>query len=280
MEQGEAPEYLVIGHVSRDVVDAKERPGGSVLYAGVTANRLGLRVGIVTTAEMEWIAPLLPTLGGVQVVCGASDQTTTFSIGPGQEGRSLRLLARAADLGVEDIPRSWRASAVVHLAPVVGEVAAGLAAEFPTGGVFATVQGWLRGTGEDGRVTAAPEVLERLPLERFAAIVVSEEDLARDEALARSAAARVPVVAVTRGREGCSVYDHGQVHEMSAYPVKEVDSTGAGDVFAAAFFIRLVEGENPVASARFASCASALSVEGEGFARIPTRGQVVEALGG
>lgn len=278
------PEYLVIGHVSRDVFGGKERPGGAVLYAGVTASRLGRRVGIVTRAEPGWISSLtaLSPRGGeegsVEVACGASERTTAFRITAGPGGRSLRLLARAADLGPEDIPPAWRRTPLVHLAPIAGEVPAGLALEFPTARVFATAQGWLRRMGEDGTVKAAPEALQRLPLDSFAAIVVSEEDLAGHEALVRSVAARVPVVAVTRGREGCSVYDHGQAHQVPAYPVSEVDSTGAGDVFAAALFIRLAEGENPVASAGFAACAAALSVEREGFGSIPTRGQVIEAL--
>ena len=58
----------------------------------------------------------------------------------------------------------------------------------------------------------------------------------------------------------------------------EVDSTGAGDVFAAAFFVRLDETGDPRASAGFASCAAGVSIEGVGVARIPDRGAVEARL--
>jgi sugar/nucleoside kinase (ribokinase family) len=106
-------------------------------------------------------------------------------------------------------------------------------------------------------------------------MVLSVEDLAGDLDIARAIATRLPVLAVTRGSDGCSVYRRGRVADVPAYSAMAADTVGAGDVFAAAFFIRLGETDHAVESACFASAAAAWFVEGAGASRIPDR----EAIG-
>jgi sugar/nucleoside kinase (ribokinase family) len=50
-----------------------------------------------------------------------------------------------------------------------------------------------------------------------------------------------------------------------------VDLTGAGDVFAAAFFVRYAEIDNPSEAARFAHAAAACAIEGQGTSAIADR---------
>ncbi len=65
---------------------------------------------------------------------------------------------------------------------------------------------------------------------------------------------------------------------MPAYQAAEVDPTGAGDVFAAAYLIALEECGDPFQAARFANATASLSIEGEATSAIPTRAQVEERL--
>jgi sugar/nucleoside kinase (ribokinase family) len=60
--------------------------------------------------------------------------------------------------------------------------------------------------------------------------------------------------------------------------VREVDGTGAGDVFAAAFLIDYYCHADAWEAAAVAACAGALTVEGEGIAAIPDRAAVDAAL--
>jgi sugar/nucleoside kinase (ribokinase family) len=60
--------------------------------------------------------------------------------------------------------------------------------------------------------------------------------------------------------------------------VKEVDPTGAGDVFAAAFFYRLHATRDPWEAARFATQLSAYSVTRPGLEGIPTQEEVEESM--
>ena len=49
----EPVDYLVIGHVAHDLTPQGPRLGGTVAYSALTAQALGLRVGIVTAAALK-----------------------------------------------------------------------------------------------------------------------------------------------------------------------------------------------------------------------------------
>ena len=45
----QTPDYLLIGHMTRDLLpDGGCAPGGTALYAALTAHRVGRRVGVVS----------------------------------------------------------------------------------------------------------------------------------------------------------------------------------------------------------------------------------------
>jgi sugar/nucleoside kinase (ribokinase family) len=57
-----------------------------------------------------------------------------------------------------------------------------------------------------------------------------------------------------------------------------VDATGAGDIFAAAFFIRLYKTRDPWEAARFATLLASHSVTRVGLDGIPTAREIEESL--
>src|SRR5439155_24769893 len=70
------PDYVLIGHVARDRFGERERVGGSVVYAGVAAARLGRRVGIVTAYAPDLVLP--PELASACIARLAAEHTCTF----------------------------------------------------------------------------------------------------------------------------------------------------------------------------------------------------------
>lgn len=82
------------------------------------------------------------------------------------------------------------------------------------------------------------------------------------EAALDALAERVPLVAVKRGRHGAIAIDTttGERAEASALPVKALDPTGAGDVFAAGFIFGTLEGWPLIDRLRFANLCAGLSV--------------------
>jgi sugar/nucleoside kinase (ribokinase family) len=69
---------------------------------------------------------------------------------------------------------------------------------------------------------------------------------------------------------GARIYWNGDVRRFRAPQVQAVDETGAGDVYAAAFFARLLTTRDPWEAARFATQLASISVTRPGLEGIPT----------
>jgi sugar/nucleoside kinase (ribokinase family) len=271
-----APDYLVVGHLTQDLLpDGGAAPGGTVYYGALTAARLGYRAGVLTAAA-AWSA--LPP--GVDVAVAPSGATSTFAHSYVGGRRQQLVHAVAAPITPAHLPDHWRAAPVVHLGPVLDEVSEELAFAFPGALVGATPQGWMRRL--DGPLPAPMRPVPWRPsgelLRRLDLLVLSVEDLDGDEATAAAYARHCPCVALTHGGAGVTLFVDGEPHHIPAAPARVVDTNGAGDVFAAAMLLQLFETGDPLAAARFGAAAAALAVEARGVAGIPSRAAVFRRL--
>jgi hypothetical protein len=274
------PDYLVIGTITKDVVPTGFTLGGTVTYAAITARNLGKRAAIVTSAEPGLILP--PVFEGIECVRLPARHTTTFRNVYTNGTRQQYIEARSDPIQASHIPSEWLGVPLVHLGPLAREIDEGIVHQFPGGWVMATPQGWFRSWDETGYVSLGTwKGAERL-LPYLTALVLSDEDVRGDpDCIARFAAITRTLV-VTNGARGCTVHHAGEERHFPARPAHEVDPTGAGDVFAAAFLIRLQESAlvtgrpDPWDAARFANVVASFSVEGPGITAIPRR-ELVEA---
>jgi sugar/nucleoside kinase (ribokinase family) len=276
-ERVSAPDYVVVGHVTRDLVAGGSfRVGGTVTYAATTALALGYRVGVLTSAGDD--LPLETTLHGAELRVVPAAQSTTFEniYRHGQRTQSIR--SAAARLGPADLPVEWRRARIVHLGPLAQEVAPEFVDLFPPETLIGvTPQGWLRCWDGAGQVGIQAWRSAARILARADAMVLSREDVGDDAQLERYLGL-ARLAAVTRSWQGATLYQHGGSATFPAYNVEEVDPTGAGDVFAAAFFIRLAETGDPHEAARFANAAASFCVQGEGHSTVAGRAAVEERL--
>jgi sugar/nucleoside kinase (ribokinase family) len=149
-----------------------------------------------------------------------------------------------------------------------------LAGDFSGSFVGITPQGWLREWDADGQVrtSAAAWTYAEEALAQANAVVTSVDDINGDWAVAEQWARWARVLVVTRGPDGCTVYVKGQAaREFPAPPVTEVEPTGAGEIFAADYFVNFYETGDPWVSARFANQVAALSVTRPGLEGVPSR---------
>ncbi|HET89845.1 MAG TPA: ribokinase [Chloroflexi bacterium] len=264
-------DYLIVGHVTRDLVEGTFAIGGTVSYAARTARALGCRVGVVTSAGPD--LDLGHILDGIEVFCLPAAATTTFENVYTEAGRRQVLHSVAEPLTSEVVPAHWQA-ALVHLGPVAQECAPELVYGWGDGFVGVTPQGWMRRWNPAGCVRGGPwEHADRV-LSRADAVVLSAEDLDGDGKLLARYADQARLLVVTQGERGCTLYVRGQAHHVPAPKVHQVDPTGAGDVFAAAFFVSLYRCGDPTEAARFANCIAAGSVTRPGLAGTPTPEEV------
>jgi ribokinase len=113
------------------------------------------------------------------------------------------------------------------------------------------------------------------PNETEAALYLGET-LKPEEGAKRLLAKGLRGVVLKRGGEGSYVaVAGGNAAWVPSFPVKAVDTVGAGDCFNGAFAVALLEGNDPWAAARFASAAAAISVTRRGAqASMPYRAEV------
>jgi ribokinase len=109
--------------------------------------------------------------------------------------------------------------------------------------------------------------------EHEACLIGDSEDLAQ---AAATLATRVHTLIITLGARGAEVYEAGELVGSVAPPrVTAVDTTGAGDTFCGAVAAAIAEGMQLLDAVRFATAASALSVESPGaVSSIPSRVQI------
>jgi sugar/nucleoside kinase (ribokinase family) len=266
-------DYIAAGHVTVDVLpDGSRRPGGSALYAGLQAARLGCRTLILTrgaTAEIEEL--LAPYAHEVDVrVAPAAHTTTLLTEGSGPE-RSQRVQAWAGPMSLGGCP----AGAIFHLAPVARELGGGPPPSAPLVGL--TPQGLVRRWApEEGVIGLGPPRRGARMLARICqAMVLSSIELEACAPLLDVALAARALVVVTEGERGARLLRSGQpAAAVPVVPQRGGDDLGAGDVFAAALLVALGEGRAPQIAASFAAAAAAVRMEGEGPGAIGDRAAI------
>lgn len=257
-------DYLLVGHVCHDLTPSGPVAGGTVTYSGRVARTLGCRTAVLTSSASDFdLERELPDITTRSVPAG---ETTTFENVYTPEGRQQNVRAVAKTLTSADLPAAWNRAKIVHLGPIANEVDPGIISRFSNSLIGLTPQGWFRRWDEDGRVYVVdwPAAAAVMPL--AAAVILSLEDLPDPEML-NQIREWAPIVILTEQAGGCTVYHGGEARQIPAPRVEEVNPTGAGDIFAASFFVRLYQTKGNIReSAEFANRMAANSVAYEDMA--------------
>ena len=266
--------FLVAGHFSKDLLpDGSYQLGGTAAYAARTAHALGLRVGIVTSfPENELDTVNLPP--EIHIFNIPTQDATTLTNTETPNGRAQRIHAQAAKLDLSQIPSNWQKTPIIHLGPIVQEMPSTLPTGFAPSLLGLTAQGWLRNWDAEGNISPSEWLEMETSLKQAGAAVISIEDVQEDEELIEEMMLASRVLVVTEGAEGARLYWNGDLRRFPAPSVDVVDTTGAGDIFAAAFFIRLYQTRDPWEAARFGVCLASQSVRRRGLDSIPTTEEI------
>ncbi len=261
------PATLILGHITRDLIGHTTRLGGAVSYAAQAAHIAGRTAHVITSCRDE--SDLLTPLRELDITITAipAYDTTTFVLDYSGPVRRLELRSRAHDILPTHLPADMTPYGLVYIAPVAGECAKSLVEavlRHPDITVVLGLQGWLRSI-EHGEVRPACDPMVFNPPPGISAMIFSELDHPDAENIARTLATHVPVVALTRGAQGATLFERNRITHIPAAPAHEVDPTGAGDVFGMFLGLALMQGLSPHDAAVIGSQAAARVVEGPGM---------------
>ncbi len=271
--------FLSVGHFCYDVAPDGYILGGSAAYATLTARNLGHGARAVTAVGANFDRGN-PLLEGIETAYHESLDTTIFDNRYDEKGnRQQFILGVAEQLKGKDVPTEWRTSNIAYLCPIADEVSADVVHCFSKETLIgATPQGWLRQWDVKGRVTAKRWETAREILPYIDVLILSDEDLRNYPDELEKYIGLAPIVVLTRGARGATLFQNGAAFGSEAYAVTEVDPTGAGDVFAAAFLIDYYQNRSVAVALNFAHCVASFAVEDYGTAGIPKLAEVTSRL--
>jgi sugar/nucleoside kinase (ribokinase family) len=272
----------VIGHVVRDenVISGAPRPpapGGAAYYSSMVYARLGLHTAVVTKvarADEELLLFELRDLG-VEVFNLPTARSTVFRNIHAPEQGNVRV-QRVGDLAIPLEPAEIPAirSRIWQLGPLTNrdfrpEMTARCLAE--GGLVGMDVQGLIRAV-VDGEIHRTRPARGDAYLEGLDALKADE-----DEMLIFTGQDRIPPAAesvrragvrevlVTKADRGSTIFgERGAVEIAAVPPRRDVDATGCGDTYLAAWLARRIETSDLAECGAFASAVASIKIEGFG----------------
>lgn len=135
----------------------------------------------------------------------------------------------------------------------------------------------MRSWDESGVISPAPLPGLGRPIPDRSTGFVSLEDLGDDRRQLESLISFFPHLALTLGPRGVEYHTGGRILQIAAPAETEVDSTGAGDIFAAAFLIfHHLRGKSIEESAWKANALATASIRKPGQEGIPLVNEIIE----
>jgi sugar/nucleoside kinase (ribokinase family) len=272
-----SPDFLAVGHLCCDILDGRKIVGGSASYASLTARGLGRNAGVVTAFGPDF--PFIKTFSDILIENIGSPSTTVFENIYRDGTREQFVESVASSIRACQIPPAWKRAPILYLCPIAGEVESDVVSQFPDALIGIGAQGWFRAWDDAGRVRHKKWADAEAMVAHADVVVYSEFDTDEPYAFAEQLTRYAPMVIVTQSSRGAELFTSSERIHVPAYTIEEIDPTGAGDVFAAAFLVRYEQCRNPIEAMKFACCTASFVCEKEGTNGIPTLHQVLARKG-
>jgi len=279
-------DVLIIGNITKDIIvlnNGKELSFGGSIYSTLASSKLGCNTSLLCRGNSE-LVPIIKKLEehGVNIILQKDTGLTTFINDYSSGERQQSLLDRTDEIEY-DLNKKFD---VTHINPLFEEVALETLkkAKENTNLLSFDVQGMVRRLDDSNRKKVIGKFWDTkecfLPHIDLLKVGKDEISLISNKKNYRDMCEEfldlgVKVVELTFGKDGSIIYGK-KCHEIPAYKTKEVDPTGAGDVYGTSFAIKCFESKSELNSGLFASAAASFVVEDFGFNNIQTKERVDE----
>ncbi|NIM99691.1 MAG: carbohydrate kinase [candidate division Zixibacteria bacterium] len=253
--------------------------GGCAINTGMALRKLGVGVAVVGKVGQnglgDFVVERLEEAGlnvsGVRRSQTCNTSATMVMVSDTGERSFLHYVGANADLRLDDFELKGFADAkILHIGGALvlpgldGAPMADLLRQAKDLGLTTSVDTVWDATGRWMSVLAPclPHTDVFLPSIEEARQLTCEQE---PERVAEALLVRgVGIVALKMGEKGCLVANEKEAHHVPAVPVEAVDTTGAGDCFAAGFLVGTLRGWSLHRVARFANAAGAACVTSVG----------------
>lgn len=262
-QKNHLPDLLCIGFLCHDLHEGKNILGGTASYSSIMASHLGMQTALLTSVGKDFEFFAIFDQYEINICNRLAAKTTVFENIYRKGKRTQYIYDHATTLSPEDLPKEWFEIPIVKFCLIADEVNPDFLKRFPQALVGATIQGWLRQWDEEGRVR--PKAMDWELLRHVDIVFLSEDDIAGFEEVIPKIADLVQIMVMTNGKEGAIVFHQGKKQHFPAFPTKEVDPTGAGDIFAAAFLVKYYQSKRILHAIAYAHAAASFIVEDYGI---------------
>ncbi len=253
-------EILVVGNYCHDTIITKDGSmfqglGGSPAYISAILSALGVQYEVIAKVGEDFRymeqTPKKPRV--------ASGTATTAFLDDWRKGERIETLqAQGTPIFAEDINTS---AEIAICCGVMDEIKPETITAMRKNSkkLLCDMQGLIRMAGDTGKVTYMPlEVTKHFSI--LNQIDYLKASAVEAKLLNISAIRQKTNLIVTEGPQGCTVYTRDGSFTVPGLPVKEKDSTGAGDSFLAGFAYGLLKGFDLKKAAKFANFCGAVAV--------------------
>jgi len=299
------PNLVVIGHIMIETIYLSDRKtigpvlGSPASYSSVAASLLGTRTGLATVIGKDMpfyiINPIIES--GVDIegisIKGKNSRSTKLSYDK-DGNKKISYEKTAPDILFKDIPKEYLKSKAFFICPIDFEVPIETISELKKlnklmmtdlGGYGGTVSTMHPSTGSKEDKEVVRDISSNFNIIKASiedCLYLFEDSVSPKEAIKIIHKWGVEIVILTLGGKGSLISNNKDILEISAVKEKiKVDTTGAGDVYCAAFLSEYLRTEDLYKSGLFASAAATILIEktgGVSISRMPTEREVRERI--
>ncbi len=265
----------IVAHTSIDHIINKDiekiTVGGPTFYAGLTLNRFGIDTRLITKIGHDFSFPSDEL--SIDKECIVESPTTRFMLIINEYSRKLFLLAKCEDIGIDDITDMDG----YIVSPIINEVSNDTLNYIAKNSNFTFLdpQGFVRRVRNKECYIARTD----LRIENIDVIKMDEDEAyALTGSIGIDALMALDTTAILTSKDRTLMLHKDRVYSVKFEPIKPIDSTGTGDIFAGTYASSYMKDKDHVWAFCSAIAASLLALKSNkvGTDKIPSLAMVEE----
>jgi sugar/nucleoside kinase (ribokinase family) len=278
--------FYIIGNPTYDIIvkdkNKRQSIGGSVIYNSLLITNLDYRCRIIGKCEKK-LKDIIQKYGIDTSYIYESKQTTQFK-NIYYQGKCIQYAIKGEKIKSEDIPSETLNSQGLLITPVLDEV--DLSIFLPYNIVkMVDICGFLRHVLKNKRVILKQKrkIAEQIRNYNIFKCNLKEAQFLSEQRKIYNIckfliANNKNIGIITDGENGSYIFDKKNIVKINSFKTKQIDSTGAGDIYGSSFLIRFLECGNMIEAGLFASAAASFVVEDYGINNIPLRAKIEDRV--